>query len=339
MLTINGSQGEGGGQILRTALALSICLNKSFRIIQIRANRKRPGLQPQHLAAVNAAATVSQAEVEGADRDSQTLVFIPGKVSAGDFNFDIGTAGSTSLVLQTILPALMLTGSHSTLILEGGTHNPLAPPFEFLKYAFFPLVNQLGAKVEATLERPGFAPLGGGKIRVSIEPLEHLKPIEIMERGDIVQYSAEVLLANLPKHIAERELATIRDRLPIDDKDLHYSIDTRTKGAGNLVSIIIQSANVSECFTAFGKKGLPAERVAEQAVNEALHYLNADVPIGRHMADQFLLYIALTGSGRFITLQPSSHTLTNMSVIECFMGISIKAQQIGDDRWEIYCSS
>lgn len=337
MLTIDGSQGEGGGQILRTALALSMCLGKPFRIFNIRANRRRPGLQHQHLAAVNAAASIAQANVEGAHKDSLTLVFKPGAITAGHFQFDIGTAGSTSLVLQTILPALMLASEPSTVVLKGGTHNPMAPSYEFLHYAFLPLVNTLGPNVEAILQRRGFAPQGGGQLYVSITPSMQLKSFNLTQRGDIVQRRAEVILANLPSHIAQRELAVIGTRLSIADEYLHFVVDNNTRGVGNVVSIIIESSNVTECFTVFGKKGLPAERVAEQAVNMVQAYQDVDVPIGSYLADQLLLLMALSGNSRFVTMQPSLHTLTNLAVIKNFMDRVISVQQLDDDRWEVYC--
>ncbi len=336
MLNIDGSQGEGGGQILRTALALSMCLGKPFRIHSIRANRRRPGLQYQHLAAVKAAAIISQANVEGATKDSQVLVFEPGAISTGNFQIDIGSAGSTSLVLQTILPAMLLASSHSTVMLKGGTHNPMAPTFEFLNYAFLPLVNQMGANVDASLHRRGFTPQGGGLLHVSIKPTTQLQSFDLRQRGNIIQRRAEVILANLPSHIAQRELDVIRQRLSLTNECLYSIIDNNTQDVGNVVSIIIESENVTECFTAFGKKGLPAERVAEQVVTMAQTYLNVDVPIGVHLADQLLLLMALAGDSRFITLQPSLHTRTNLAVIETFMGSVMTIQQIDDNRWEIY---
>jgi RNA 3'-terminal phosphate cyclase (ATP) len=338
VLTIDGAQGEGGGQILRTALTLSTCLDKPFRIINIRANRRRPGLQYQHLAAVRAAAEISQANVAGAVKDSLQLEFIPGRIRAGNFHIDIGTAGSTSLVLQTVMPALMLAPAPSKLTLDGGTHNPLAPPFEFLNYAFLPLVNRMGPQVHTMLVRRGFAPEGGGRLHANIEPVNHLKPLNLIERGEIVRRWAEVILVNLPLHIAERELAVVRDLLSLDDSALHYITDTTAAGAGNLVSIMIESSNITECFTAFGKRGLPAEQVAEMAVKDVKRYVNAGVAVGPHLADQLLVLIALAGNSSFVTMRPSLHTLTNISVIKIFTGVQIIAEQTARDCWKIYCS-
>ena len=170
MLTINGSQGEGGGQILRTALAMSLVTGKPFRIVRIRAGRKKPGLLRQHLTAVQAAAQIGQATVEGAAIGSQELTFTPGEIRPGEYRFAVGTAGSATLVLQAVLPALLTAPGLSVLTLEGGTHNPFAPPFDFLHRSYLPLVNRMGPTVEARLERPGFYPAGGGKFVVTVEP-------------------------------------------------------------------------------------------------------------------------------------------------------------------------
>lgn len=335
---IDGAMGEGGGQILRTSLALSTCLGKSFQISSIRIQRNRPGLQPQHLAAVKAAQEISNAHVEGAEKDSLELWFIPGKVIPGEYHFSIGTAGSTSLVLQTILPALMLAEKPSILFLEGGTHNPFAPPFDFLQYAFLPLLNRMGPAVTLVLERPGFAPKGGGKVRMEIQPANTLHHLEISKRGKIIEQHVEVMLAHLPEHIAQRELAVVKQGLNFEDSQLSYHFANEAFGAGNVVSAIIKSEHITECFTAFGQRGLPAEQVAKKLVKEVQRYRKAGVPVGKYLADQLLLPLALAGSGSFITVEPSSHTLTNISVINAFMDITIQCQQLDSDVWKINLS-
>lgn len=335
MDSINGSIGEGGGQILRTALALSTCLVRPFRIFNIRVARKRPGLQPQHLTAVKAAAAISQAQLEGAEKDSLTLTFSPSQVKAGEYLFAVGSAGSTSLVLQTVLPALMLADAPSRLVLEGGTHNPLAPPFEFLQYAFLPVLNRMGPAVSARLERPGFAPNGGGRVIVDIQPVSHLRSVAIPERGAILSQYAEVLLAHLPEHIARRELAVVQQALGYTDEQLRFQMVSDADGPGNVVNAIIQSEQVTECFSAFGQRGLPAEQVAQQVVEQVRRYLQAGVPVGRHLADQLLLPMALAGGGMFVTVKPSLHTLTNMEVIKTFMNVDLRAEEIRDDVWRI----
>ena len=209
MLRIDGSFGEGGGQILRSSLALSLVTGRPFVIENIRANRKKPGLRRQHLSAVMAAAEVSQAQVEGAAIGSMRLTFRPGTVRPGNYTFDVGSAGSTTLVLQTVLPALLLAEGESNLTLRGGTHNPMAPPFDFLTKSYLPLVNRLGPTVEARLIRPGFYPVGGGEFTVHIQPARQLGRLELIDRGEILAHRVRVLLANLPRHIAERECRTI----------------------------------------------------------------------------------------------------------------------------------
>jgi RNA 3'-terminal phosphate cyclase (ATP) len=330
--------GEGGGQILRTSLALSTCLGKPFQISNIRSQRKHPGLQPQHLAAVKAAKEISNAQVKGAEKGSLELQFIPGKVMPGEYHFSIGTAGSTSLVFQTILPALMLAEKRSKLILEGGTHNPFAPPFDFLHHAFLPTLNRMGPVVTAILLRPGFAPKGGGKIRIEIQPVKKLSSLEILKQGRITGQRAEVLLAHLPEHIAMRELAVIKQELNFEDSELSYHFANEAFGAGNVVSAIIKSEYITECFTAFGQRGLPAEQVAKKLVKEVRRYVKAGVPVGKYLADQLLLPLALAGSGSFITVEPSSHTLTNISVINAFMDVTIQCQQLATDAWQITLS-
>jgi len=335
MIAIDGSLGEGGGQILRTALALATCLGRPCRISNIRARRRRPGLQPQHLAAVRAAAAISGASTRDAEKDSRELVFTPGPITPGEYTFTVGTAGSTTLILQTVLPALVLASKPSTLILEGGTHNPLAPPFEFLTHAFLPVLNRMGPTVTARLERPGFAPRGGGRLQVVVQPVSKLTPLELTERGALRAQHAEVILAHLPQHIAAREIAVIQQALGYTESQLEFKFANQAYGPGNVVSIIIESEHVTECFTAFGQPGLPAEKVAQQVVNEARRYLQAGVPVGSHLADQLLLLLALAGGGSFVTLKPSSHTLTNIDVIRAFVPIDIRIEEIGPDAWRI----
>jgi RNA 3'-terminal phosphate cyclase (ATP) len=335
VIHIDGTIGEGGGQILRTSLALSTCLGQPFAMSNIRAARKRPGLQPQHLAAVKAAAAISQAEVEGAEKDSKSLSFKPSRVSAGEYRFSIGTAGSTMLLLQTVLPALMLADAPSKLILEGGTHNPMAPPFDFLQYAFVPLLNRMGPKVTARLDRMGFAPKGGGRVQWEIHPVPRLKALVIPERGKILSQHAEVLLSQLPEDIARRELAVIRQALGYMEEQLQFRWVNNAYGPGNVVSIVITSEQITECFTAFGQRRLPAEQVARKAVDGARRYLKAGVPVGPYLADQLLLPMALAGEGWFVTEQPTTHTLTNMEVIKVFMDINTQIEEIKPDVWTI----
>ena len=335
MLHIDGSQGEGGGQVLRSSLALSMCLARPFRISSIRAARRKPGLQPQHLVAIHAAAAISRAEVEGAEAGSPWLIFRPQQVVPGEYRFSIGTAGSTTLVLQTVLPALMLAESASSLVLEGGTHNPLAPPFDFLAQAFLPLINAMGPTVTATLERPGFFPRGGGRILVDIKPAQNLKSLKLPDRGRILEQRAEAMVSNLPEHIAQRELKVVGDALGLPAERLLLRTGIPAWGPGNVVSVFVRSEHVTEVFTGFGERGVRAETVAERVVRRVRRYLAAGVPVGRYLADQLLLPMALCGDGEFLTLEPSLHTLTNMAVVNAFMGVEFLSEEIRADAWRI----
>ncbi len=207
MLRIDGSFGEGGGQILRTSLSLSMVTGRPFRIENIRARRERGGLLRQHLTAVRAAVEICDGQVEGASLGSTALTFKPGRVKSGDYHFAIGTAGSGTLVLQTVLPALMTADGRSRIVIEGGTHNQSAPPFHFLERAFLPLVRRMGPKVTVQLERYGFYPAGGGRFLAEIQPSGVLQPFDLAERGEIVSRGVTAIVANLPRHIALREAA------------------------------------------------------------------------------------------------------------------------------------
>ena len=328
MLIIDGSRGEGGGQMLRTSLALALVTQQPIRIVKIRAGRARPGLMRQHLTAVQAAAAVSAGTVEGASVGSTEITFHPGSVRGGDYSFSVGTAGSATLVLQTVLPALMLAAEKSSLVLEGGTHNPLAPSFDFLASAFLPLVRRMGPGIHAVLEKPGFYPAGGGRFRVAIEPCAKLQGFELLARGALRSYAARAVVASLPRAIAERELEVIGQRMKWDRKWLRSEVVENAAGPGNVVSVELDSENVTEVFTGFGERGVLAEAIADDVAGQALAYLQAGVPVGEHLADQLLLPLALAGSGAFRSLGPSSHVRTQAEVIGLFLGTETRIEPI-----------
>jgi RNA 3'-terminal phosphate cyclase (ATP) len=323
MLTIDGSYNEGGGQILRTALTLSLATRTPFRIEKIRARRKRPGLLRQHLTAVEAARRIGAAEVRGAEINSQELTFVPQDLIPGDYHFSIGTAGSTTLVLQTVLPVLMLTSKPSSLTLEGGTHNPAAPPYDFLERAYLPLVNRLGAQVRTDLVAAGFFPAGGGKLKVTIDPPSGLQPLELTNRGDIRRRSARALVANLPRSIAERELAVVEKKLGWESSTL-IAETVWSHGPGNIVLLELECANITEVFTGFGERNVRAEIVADRVVTETRRYLAANVAVGEHLADQLLVPMALMKGGTFTTLPLSRHSQTNVDTIGKFLSAKIR---------------
>ncbi len=338
LLKIDGAQGEGGGQVLRSSLALSLVTGRPFVIENIRARRAKPGLRRQHLTAATAAAKVGRADMQGAELGSSRLVFRPGRAKSGNYTLSVGTAGSATLVLQTVLPALLLADGESQLTLEGGTHNPMAPPFDFLASAYLPLVNQMGPVVEAELIRPGFFPAGGGQITVRISPTQQLDRLEILERGKITNRRVRVMLARLPRHIAERECQAIAQKTGWDARCFAIEEVSNSAGPGNVVLIELESAQVTEVFTGFGQKGVKAERVAKTTLREAQAYLEAQVPIGNHLADQLMLPLAIgaymgTGGGVFQTMELTPHSTTHLDVIRQFLGVEARISRDGDHRY------
>jgi RNA 3'-terminal phosphate cyclase (ATP) len=321
MITIDGSIGEGGGQILRTALALSLTTGQPFQLNRIRAGRKKPGLLRQHLTAVEAAAAIGSADVTGAAVGSSELTFIPGEIKPGEYQFAIGTAGSTTLVMQTILPALITAHSPSSLILEGGTHNPFAPPFDFLEKCFLPVLNRMGPTVTVKLERHGFFPAGGGRFTVNIEPVSQLKPFNLMERGEICSRRARILLSALPESIAQRELKVLKEKCNWPEESFCFEQISGAVGPGNIILIEIASEQITEVFTGFGERGMLAENVAANAIVAMRRYLTSGVPVGEYLADQLLIPMALarTANCQFRTMPLTRHSLTNIQIIEQFL--------------------
>lgn len=319
MIRIDGATGEGGGQMLRTALSLALVTGQAFRIENIRAKREKPGLLRQHLTAVLAASEIGSAQAEGAALGSKTLTFSPGKIRAGDYKFAVGTAGSATLVLQTILPALTTAGAASRLVIEGGTHNTQAPPFDFLAKTFLPLLEKMGPKVTVRLERYGFYPAGGGKIAVEIEPCARLRPLELRQRGDITRRRAVAIVANLARQIAQREIDTVAHFLGWPKESLEILETNNSAGPGNVVLIETGSDGMTEVFTGFGRLGASAEKVASEAAGETRAYLASQAVADEHLTDQLLLPMALVGSGSFTATKISLHARTNMEVISQFL--------------------
>ena len=340
MIEIDGSFGEGGGQIVRSSLALSLVTGRAFTIVNMRAGRNKPGLMRQHLTAVRAAAEVGRASVEGDAIGSRRLVFTPGNVTPGDYHFSIGTAGSTTLVLQTVLPALIVARGESTLTLEGGTHNIFAPPFDFLAKTYLPQVARMGPTIDAVLHQPGFYPAGGGRFTVNVKPAESLGPLELTERGEITHRRVRGIVANLPEHIARRECDTIARKMNWDESCFSIENVNGSRGPGNVVLIELESPNVTEVITGFGKAGVKAEGVATQALQEARHYIKAGVPVGQHLADQIMLPMAIgawqgTGGGSFRTLGLTMHSKTHLEIIKMFMNVETKVTEHAHNDHEV----
>lgn len=339
MLTIDGSFGEGGGQIIRTSLALSLITRKPFRIFNVRARRTKPGLQRQHLTAVLAAAEIGRAEVEGARVGSSEFTFLPRETEAGEYLFAIGTAGSTTLVLQTVLPPLVTASAPSVLTFDGGTHNVHAPPFEFVAKTFLPLINRMGARVEIQLERYGFYPPGGGRFSVLVEPTPRLKRLDILERSAVERVHARALVVKLPPHIAARELGIIKQQLHLTDAQTEVAQTNNALSPGNVLTVEIESREVCEIVSGIGERGVPAEAIAARVAEEAAQYLAHGAPVGEHLADQLLIPLALAGGGSYATGQPSLHTTTNIEVVKKFLPVEISATQTSERIWRIEVTS
>jgi RNA 3'-terminal phosphate cyclase (ATP) len=324
LLVIDGSMGEGGGQVLRTTLGLSLVTGRAVRIENIRARRDKPGLRPQHSMSVTAAARVGAAHVVGNAVGSRTLEFEPSGVHPGVHHFDIGTAGSSCLVLQTILPALMTAAAPSRIVIEGGTYNTRAPSLGFLEKTFLPALARFGPKVTARVESHGFHPAGGGRVVFDIDPCETLTPFELLERGKSHGLKARAIIARLPRHVAERELDALSTALSLRPGDAEIVELHDTRGPGNAVEIEIAHENLTEIVTEHGRRGLPAESVAALALREAREYLASTAPVGRHLADQLLIPSALARGGTFRTLSPTLHSTTNAEVIQLLFGTTFR---------------
>ena len=319
MITIDGSEGEGGGQVVRNACALSLVTGQPFQIANIRGGRDKPGLMRQHVTAIEAACAIGAEGCDGLAVGASEIIFRPGTVTAGEYHFAIGTAGSTGLVLQTILMPLLGAGAPSRLVLDGGTHNMMAPPFEFLERVFLPIVNRMGPKVEARLVRHGFYPRGGGRIEVDIAPAP-LDPVECVERGERLAVSATAMFAGLPYDIAARELLTARQFLSWPEESFVVRQLPEELGPGNVLMLEAAFEHATEIVTGFGRLGLSAESLAKTAAQRMAGYLASPAFAGPYLADQLLLPFALAGGGAFTTVKPSQHTRTAIDIIALFTG-------------------
>ncbi len=333
MLTIDGSLGEGGGQVLRTALGLSLVTQTPFRITHIRAGRAKPGLLRQHLAAIAASVEIGQASVEGDVLGGRELVFRPSTIRAGNFAFSIGSAGSTSLVFQTVLPALLRAPGPSTLSIDGGTHNPLAPAFEFLDEAFVPLLARMGARLEVRLARYGFAPGGGGRLEASVVP-GTLEPLHLLERGALLSRQAQAIVSAVPLAVARRELQTLQAELKLESSEV-AAREVISEGPGNAVWVTLRHVNVTEVFVGFGEGRMMAHAVALQVAREARRYLATDASVGPHLADQLVIPLALAGEGSFRTVEPTEHTRTQLELIPRFLDVTLGLVKDRGDTWRV----
>jgi RNA 3'-terminal phosphate cyclase (ATP) len=335
VIVIDGTAGEGGGQVLRTALSLSLVTGQPFRIERIRGRREKPGLLRQHLAAVDAARWLGGASVDGARLGSDTVEFAPRRIQAEDHRIDIGSAGSTTLVAQTLIPALLRLAAPVRITIAGGTHNPLAPTVDFLAHAFVPLLRRMGARIDVALTRAGYYPAGGGEMVLTVEPGAGLEPLHVPARGALRAAECVSRVAHLARSIAERELATAAAALPLGRLERGVVEDRDSPGRGNVVVLKLVFEHVTEVFAGFGARGVRAETVAEAMCAEARVYLASGAAVGSHLADQLLLPLALAGGGDFTTLAPSGHTRTNAALIERFLPVQTRIDEAGAGVWRV----
>lgn len=338
---IDGSMGEGGGQILRTSLALACITGRNLHIENIRAARRKPGLARQHLSCVHAACQICSGQCKGATLSSQTLDFQPGPIRSGNYSFDIGSAGSATLVIQTILPALFLADKPSTVTVTGGTHNPWAPPFDFLAETFLPAIRTAGFDANCKLEKYGFFPAGGGKITLNIQPRHQMvnQSIDFCQPPEDVQIYARIYTAKLPAHIAQRQKKLLfQSKLKF--KNIEHIEVTDSDGPGNCVMLRLCSRGRTMVFTAFGQKGRPSEKVVGEVVNLAKDFLPGGAAIDRYLADQLLIYMAInshfakdsetgtrTNAGCYTTNDLATHLTTNIETIKKFLPVDFKTER------------
>ena len=322
MIELDGSYGEGGGQILRTSLSLALLTGRSFHLANVRAGRSKPGLQPQHLMSVRAASTIGQAKARGASRGSTDLVFEPGQVVSGKYHFAIGTAGATSLVLHTIyLPLALAAKAPSDITLQGGTHVRASPPFDFLHTTWLAYMEHMGLPMKLKLIRPGFYPRGGGEIKAHVEPASGVHGLIIKERGQVTTANGFSAVAGLPESIAARQARRAVSRLRHYGLQADIQVESWSGGPGTVLAIILDTPPAPTLFVGLGERGKPAERVADEAVDQAISYLEAEpAALDPHSADQLVLPLALADEpSEFSVSQVTAHLLTNVAIIGRFV--------------------
>ena len=325
---IDGSMGEGGGQILRTSLALACITGKNLHIENIRTARRKPGLAKQHLSCVRAACQICGGQCQGAALGSQVLDFNPGPIRSGNFTFDIGSAGSASLVIQTVLPALFLADKPSTVTVTGGTHNPWAPPFDFLAETFLPAIGTAGFDAGCKLEKYGFFPAGGGKITLDVKPRQDNpnQTINFCDPAENVQIHARIYTAKLPTHIAQRQKKLLlQSKLKFQNIE-HIEV-TDSNGPGNCIMLRLRGGGRTTVFTAFGQRGKPSEKVVGEVISLAENFLPSGAAVDRFLADQLLIYMAISKSGCYTTNDLTTHLTTNIETIKKFLPVDFTIEQ------------
>jgi len=325
MLEIDGSFGEGGGQILRTSLTLSALTKKPFRIYKIRANRPKPGLQRQHLTAVNAVKTLTNATVKGDKVGSTELIFEPKDiVEEGEYTFDVGTAGSITLILQTILP--LLVNRKIKVVLKGGTDVPKSPSIDYIRLTFLPLLEKIGIKSKIELVKRGHYPEGGGEVRI-YDVKGDILPFSLVSQGKLIEIRGIAHVSSLPAHIAEREAKSAKDYLSrFFDVPINIDIDVREKeiSRGTGISLVSVFENTFLGSDSLGERGKRAETVGEEAGKMLYEDITTKATADRHMGDMLMLYASLSPKAEYLGAELTSHARTNAEVISKFLNVKIE---------------
>lgn len=330
MPRIDGSFGEGGGQILRTALALACVRKEPIEIYNIRKGRKKPGLQPQHLASVRACAKICDARVEGDYLGSTELKFVPGDLKSGEHTFDVaeekGSAGSVSLVVQSILVPLLFCPEECQVTIRGGTHVPFSPPFDYVTRVLLPFVSRIGVKAEAKISKCGFYPQGGGEVYIRTYPTQRLSGLTLENKGKLVNLTGVSAVANLPVSVAERQKKKAEQILGQEKLEPEISTtEVSSVGTGTYFFLLVEFENSVAGFSALGERGKPAEMVAQEACQSLLDFLKTEAAVEEHLADQILPFLALAKEeSRFTVSKITSHLLTNVWVVEKFKTSKIR---------------
>lgn len=324
-IQIDGSQGEGGGQILRTALSLSMLTGIPFELVNIRAGRKKPGLMRQHLVCVQASQRISNAIVQGAELHSQKLYFQPQQVQAGKYDFQIGSAGSTILVLQTLLPVLMMQNEASQITIHGGTHNPMAPTADFIEHCFLPTIQQIGIQVDFECKQAGFFPIGAGQISVTIHPWVEKQKFSVLNKGKLLEINAFAAALNIQPNIADRELEVLNNKLSLTQRK---RLNFQGISQGNTAFVVLNYEHHQQVFSALGEMKKSAEKVAHDLAEDVQSYLAIDAVVDEYLADQLLLPLALGQGGEFTAQVINEHTKTQADIIQKFLDCKIDFESI-----------
>ena len=335
MITIDGSFGEGGGQILRTSLSLAAITGMDVWFERIRANRPKPGLMRQHLACAKAVAEICGGDLEGAELNSQAMTLKPGRIRGGDYRFVIGSAGNTLLLAQTVLPVLLMADVPSRVVLEGGTYTTKAPVFDFFERVYLPCLAKMGLEVEVTMERIGFYPIGGGKVSLSVKPARVWRQLSLTERGELRNARVTALGSGLDESILTDELrifqAGLADAMPFQAE----ARDVESPGSGNVLFAELEYGNLTELFSACGSFGVSRKSVAKQTAGLVKQYLKHDWVVGQFLADQLMLPLALGAGGNYLTGRPTKHSMTNREVIRRFLDVEVNFNEIENSNCEM----